>query len=128
MILLKNCSLLLQDEFSPIRNFLDSLSPSEAPAFKWQFSFRNQYLHNFCGDDNSFISTIEHISQFTECPEKYAKKILIWVIFIIILKIFNRLGVAGAVLQTPPLLINSLIKSLSHRLWKYLQNTVSPKP
>ena len=38
--------------------------------------------------------------------------------------VFNRPGVAGAVLQTPP----SLIKSLIHGLWKYIQGIVNPKP
>ena len=38
--------------------------------------------------------------------------------------VVNRPGVAGAVLQSPP----SLIDSLSHGLWKYLQGTVNPKP
>ena len=39
--------------------------------------------------------------------------------------LFNRPGVAGAVLQSPPLLINY---SLIHGLWKYLQSNVNPKP
>ena len=38
--------------------------------------------------------------------------------------IFNRPGVAGAVLQSPP----SLIDSVSDGLWKYIPNTVNPKP
>ena len=36
----------------------------------------------------------------------------------------NRPGVAGAVLQTALLLINSV----SDGLWKYIQNSVNPKP
>ena len=36
----------------------------------------------------------------------------------------DTLGVAGAVLQTALW----LIKWLSHPLWKYLKNTISPKP
>ena len=85
---IKICSKLLQDKVTPIHNFLDSLSPSEAPAFKWQFSFRKQYLHNFCGDDNSFNSNIQHISHFTECPEKYARKVIHMVYFHIKLDTF----------------------------------------
>ena len=41
-----------------------------------------------------------------------------------VLKIFDRPGVAGTVVQTALWLTNQL----SHSLWKYLQNTVSPKP
>ena len=36
------------------------------------------------------------------------------------LRVVNRPGVAGAVLQSPPLLINSFINSLTDVLWKYL--------
>ena len=47
-------------------------------------------------------------------------------------EVFNRPGVAGAVLQTPLSLtdwiINSLTHSLTHPLWKYLQNTFTSKP
>ena len=39
--------------------------------------------------------------------------------------IFNRPGVAGAVLQSPPSLTDSVIKCT---LWKYLQQTFIPKP
>ena len=39
-------------------------------------------------------------------------------------KIINRPGVAGAVLQTPPLLIDWFMDSLSDGFWKYLQNSV----
>ena len=42
--------------------------------------------------------------------------------------LFNRPGVAGAVLQTPPSLIDSFIHSLSDPLWKYLQKIITPKP
>ena len=38
--------------------------------------------------------------------------------------IINRPGVAGAVLQSPP----SVINWLSDGLWKYIQSTVNPKP
>ena len=41
-----------------------------------------------------------------------------------ILHLFNRPGVDGAVLQSPP----SLTKSLVCGLWKYIQGTVNPKP
>ena len=37
--------------------------------------------------------------------------------------VFNRPGVAGAVLQTALLLIK-----VTDGLWKYIQNTVNPKP
>ena len=52
-----------------------------------------------------------------------------WVI--LSLTIFNRPGVAGAVLQTPLSFIHSLINSLikvSDGLWKYIQSTVNLKP
>ena len=39
-------------------------------------------------------------------------------------RIINRPGVAGAVLQTPPSLIDSSI----HPLWKYLQTIITSKP
>ena len=39
-----------------------------------------------------------------------------------------RPGVAGAVLQKPLLLIYSMIHGLGHNLWKYLQNSIYPKP
>ena len=39
----------------------------------------------------------------------------------------NRPGVAGPVLRTPLLLDNLLIDSVTHPLWKYLQNTFTPK-
>ena len=42
-------------------------------------------------------------------------------------EIFNRPGVAGAVLQSPPSLINSLIQSVILKS-KYLPNTLNPKP
>ena len=34
--------------------------------------------------------------------------------------VFNRPGEAGAVVKTPPSLINSFIKTLTDDLWKYL--------
>ena len=37
-------------------------------------------------------------------------------------QVFNRSGVAGAVLQTASLLIK-----VSHGLWKYIQSTINPK-
>ena len=37
--------------------------------------------------------------------------------------VINRPNVAGAVLQTPQLQINSV----RHPLWKYLHNTITPK-
>ena len=40
----------------------------------------------------------------------------------------HRPGIAGAVLQTPSLLINSFVKTLSDPLWKYLQNTLALAP
>ena len=42
--------------------------------------------------------------------------------------LINRPGVAGAFLQSPPSFINSLINSLTDGLWKYIPNTVNPKP
>ena len=42
--------------------------------------------------------------------------------------IFNRPSVAGAVLQKKTFVSHELILSVSHPLWKYLQNTVSPMP
>ena len=42
--------------------------------------------------------------------------------------IFNRPGVAGAVLQTPLQLIHSLIYLLSHTLVQNIQDTFTPKP
>ena len=42
---------------------------------------------------------------------------------VVLLYVFNSPGVAGAVLQTPPLQIHSL----TYGLWKYLQNSVYPK-
>ena len=41
--------------------------------------------------------------------------------------IFNRPGVAGAVLQSPSLLINSFIESVSHPFPPNLQNNITPK-
>ena len=43
-------------------------------------------------------------------------------IYVIYTLVFDRPGVAGAVLKT------ALCLTLSHPLWKYLQNTVSQKP
>ena len=43
-------------------------------------------------------------------------------------KLFNGLGVAEALLQTPLFLIKSLTHLLTDPLWKYFQNYVSPKP
>ena len=42
--------------------------------------------------------------------------------------IFNRPGVARAVLQIPLSFTDSLTHWLTDALWKYLQNTFSPKP
>ena len=42
--------------------------------------------------------------------------------------VFNRPGVARAVLQTPSSFIHSLSQSVSDPLWKYIQNTFTPKP
>ena len=44
------------------------------------------------------------------------------------LSLINRPGVAGAVLQTPPLLNNQLINSVTHPLWKYFQTIITSKP
>ena len=47
-----------------------------------------------------------------------------WSIYII----FNKLGVAGAILQTDLSLINYLIKLMSDPLLQNLQNIITPKP
>ena len=42
--------------------------------------------------------------------------------------IFNKPGVAGAVLQTPSSLIQSVSQSVTHPLWKYFQTIITSKP
>ena len=42
--------------------------------------------------------------------------------------VVNRPGVAGAVLQTPSSLINSLIDSLTDPFPQNLQNIITPEP
>ena len=46
--------------------------------------------------------------------------------YIFVILIINRPGVAGAVLQTPPLLINSFIQALIWPCPPNLQNIITP--